>query len=129
MAVCSILVIFFFLELNSKVAHCPAIKKTGRGRMCMYVACSSRDEGYICIAYFLSYFHCVEKLNTMYFKYLIICSNAEQGPITFFVIYDHSRYFYHNVIYDHSRSLCQNPQRSDHDHDRRSFCRSCLSEV
>ena len=54
---------------------------------------------------------------------------SEQGPITFFVIYDHSRYFYHNVIYDHSRSLCQNPQRSDHDHDRRSFCRSCLSEV
>ena len=75
MAVCSILVIFFFLELNSKVAHCPAIKKTGRGRMCMYVACSSRDEGYICIAYFLSYLHCVEKLNTMYFKYLIICPN------------------------------------------------------
>ena len=48
MAVCSILVIFFFLELNSKVAHCPAIKKTRRGRMCMYVAfVVAGGEGYI----------------------------------------------------------------------------------
>ena len=37
---------------------------------------------------------------------------------------DHSRYFCNIVIYEHSRSLCQNPEQPDHDHDRRSFCRS-----
>ena len=56
-------------------------------------------------------------------------AKAEQGPVTFFVIYDHSRYFCQIVIYDHSRSLFQNPERSDHDHDLRSFCRSRPSYV
>ena len=68
--------IFFF---SSSIAKwrivLPSKRREGEECVCMYVACSGRDEGYICIAYFLSYLHCVEKLNTMYFKYLIICPN------------------------------------------------------
>ena len=35
---------------------------------------------------------------------------TEQGPITFFMIYDHSQYFCQIVIYDHSRSKILNDQ-------------------
>ena len=49
---------------------------------------------------------------------------AELGTILFFVIYNHSQLFCQTMIYDHSRSYFENLVIGNHDHDRRSFCRS-----
>ena len=54
---------------------------------------------------------------------------TEQGPITFFMIYDHSQYFCQIVIYDHSRSKILNDQITimicDHFADHASLMSNC----